>query len=335
MEATAGVDAPVDEDFPTRLDRCAARLGHKRFQSRLRERYYTQVAESLLSQALELVEAEDFVPEPIRSLAALGQCANPIVSFNIEPISSLLLGRPAGPVRIVSYKTRGRPTQRWQEPGDRFQRLVYHPHGLATADPIMTASQYETHHETLAFQLAIHAAFGNTLAIVGMSLDDEYLRQQIENYRASLETVYWFNSAFPARLAVWANRNSITTVKTEWTAFWDLWREDMHVNIERHDFCGAWYLAVQQAAAEASGGSLGDLKRIVADQPWADDPAARGLRELAEELSDAGERLGEPGRERLINGQHPREIELAVRERMQNANIPTPMISDMYDPGAP
>src|SRR6185436_7221230 len=94
MEATAGVDAPVDEDFPTRLDRCAARLGHKRFQSRLRERYYTQVAESLLSQALELVEAEDFVPEPIRSLAALGQCANPIVSFNIEPISSLLLGRP-------------------------------------------------------------------------------------------------------------------------------------------------------------------------------------------------------------------------------------------------
>jgi hypothetical protein len=67
--------------------------------------------------------------------------ANPIVNFNIEPLSSLLLARPAGPVRIMFQQPKGKPAYTWREPGGRFQRLVYHPHGLATLDTVMTATQ--------------------------------------------------------------------------------------------------------------------------------------------------------------------------------------------------
>src|SRR4051812_45810228 len=41
MEAAAGVDSRADEDFPTRLDRCDAGLGHEEFRSLLRDRSST------------------------------------------------------------------------------------------------------------------------------------------------------------------------------------------------------------------------------------------------------------------------------------------------------
>jgi len=83
----------------------------------------------------------------------------------------------------------------------------------------MTASQYKVNRETLAFRLAIHAAFGNTLVIVGMSLNDDYLRQQIEASRASLEEIYWFDSQFPGRLATWAQQHEIKMAKIDWSTF--------------------------------------------------------------------------------------------------------------------
>jgi hypothetical protein len=42
----------------------------------------------------------------------------------------------------------------------------------------MTKDQHEKLSSSLAFQLAIHAAFRNKLAIVGMSLGDQYLRDR-------------------------------------------------------------------------------------------------------------------------------------------------------------
>jgi len=154
-----------------------------------------------LSQAAELADAEDFLPDNLRALAALGQLANPIVSFNIEPVSSLLLARPAGPVRILFQQPLGKPAYTWREPRGRFQRLVYHPHGLVTASTVMTASEYQANSQTLAFGVAIHAAFSNTLAIVGMSLDDQYLRRQLDQFRESIGRIYWFNSQFSDELS--------------------------------------------------------------------------------------------------------------------------------------
>jgi SIR2-like domain len=329
MESAARIQPIEGEDFPTRLDRCLRALGEDAFRRLLRERYYTQLSEGLLSQALDSVEVEDFVPEHVRAVAALGQLANPIVSFNIEPLSSLLLARPAGPVRIVFQQPQSKPSHTWREPGGRFQRLVYHPHGLATADSVMTAGQYESNRETLAFTLAIHAAFGNTLVIVGMSLNDDYLRQQIQEFRASLGDIYWFDSQFPERLATWAARQEINTVQVNWPEFWSHWQQ-LPVAIDRSDLRVAWYLAVDEAAAEALGGSIGDLERSLLHRSEANIP--ENLRRLAEVMADAGRRAGEPGTPRLVKGKDPRTIEMAVRKRMQASSIPIPVISKTYDP---
>ena len=321
LEEAAHVETVAEDDFPTRLDRCLTALGEEAFRSWLRERYYAQLAEGILSQALERVASDDFVPEHVRAPAALGQLANPIVSFNIEPFTSLLLARPAGPVRILFQQQRGKPGHAWREAGGRFQRIVYHPHGLATGDSVMTASQYEANRASLAFALAIHSAFGNTLVIVGMSLDDEYLREQIEESRRSLGDVYWFDSRFPDEPASWAARNEITTVQVEWGEFWNHWRE-LPVELDRSGLCAAWYLAVEEATEEAEGGSLGSLERSLSG--LTNVPA--DLAELARRMAGEGRSAGESGRARTIRGESPRAIELTLRQRLIDAEIPLPAI---------
>src|SRR5262249_27919498 len=96
LEAAAGVLIPEHSDFPSRLERCKPGLGEIAFHRFLRVRYYTELCYAVLSQAAAVVDREEFVPENAVCLAALGQMANPIVSFNIEPLSSLLLARPCG-----------------------------------------------------------------------------------------------------------------------------------------------------------------------------------------------------------------------------------------------
>lgn len=321
METAARIATSPGDDFPTRLERCLQALGEGAFRSRLRERYYTDLSEGILSQALECAASNEFVPEHVRALAALGQLANPIVSFNIEPFSSLLLGRPAGPVRILFQQHRGKPGHAWREAGGRFQRIVYHPHGLATGDSVMTASQYEANRASLAFSLAIHSAFGNTLVIVGMSLDDNYLREQIEVSRRSLGDVYWFDSRFPEELASWAARNEIRTVQVDWGEFWKHWRE-LPVELERSELSAAWYLAVDEATDEAEGGSLGSLERSLSGLTNVPDALAA----LAQTMADDARAAGEPGHPRMIRGESPRAIELALRQRLIEAGIPIPAI---------
>ncbi len=299
------------------------------FRSFLRERYYTQLCGALLSQAITLLDADDFVPDGARAVAALGQLANSIISFNIEPLSSLLLARPAGPVRILFQQPQGKPAYTWREPGGRFQRLAYHPHGLATADTVMTATQYDASSQTLAFGLAIHASFGNTLVIVGMSLDDQHHRRQIERFRASIGPIYWFNSHFSDALSSWAEEHDITTVCSEWSDFWRHWRR-LPIDLEPRDLVAAWYLAVSEAVEGAEGGSLGSLERSLDEmQPT---EASHGLRRLATHLAQAGTVAREPGKRRLIGGKEPRAIELALRTRMIDARFPLPIITKTYDP---
>jgi len=330
LESAAGIESSDDKDYPRRLDQCFARLGENTFRAILRERYYTRLCEALLLQANLVVGAEDYIPPSVRAVAALGQLANPIVSFNIEPLSSLLLGRPAGPLRIVFQQPHGQPTYTWREPGGRFQRLLYHPHGLVTANTVMTAVQYEANSQTLAFQLAIHASFGNMLAIVGMSLDDEYLRQQIQRFRPSIGAIYWFNSAFSSELSSWAESHNITCVRSAWDEFWQHWGQ-LSIEFDRRQLAMAWYLAVSEAVEELEGGALGSLERSLAAPRAAQSP--EGLRGLAKYLSAAGVQAGEIGQSRLIDGKMPRQIELALRDRLISDSIPLPSISKTYDPG--
>jgi hypothetical protein len=109
----------------------------------------------------------------------------------------------------------------------RHNRAIYHPHGAVTVGGIcvMTASEYRAMRGTLALQLAVHAAFRSPLAIVGMSLDDEYLRQQLAEFRDQVDEVFWFRTMGPMasdELERWCivNRVCVVDVKT-WPAFWD------------------------------------------------------------------------------------------------------------------
>jgi hypothetical protein len=212
---------------------------------------------------------------------------------------------------------------------------VYHPHGLATVDTVMTATQYESNSQTLAFGVAIHASFGNTLGIVGMSLEDQYLREQIERFRASVGPIYWFNNQFSDELSSWANKHGITMVRSEWSDFWQRWRSLPidPIDLKPHDLAAAWYLAVSEAVQETEGGELGSFERSLSQmQPT---EAVRLLREHAARLAQAGILAGESGKKRLIGGKEPRAIELALRARMDKEGVPLPGIQKMYDPGMP
>lgn len=330
MEKAAGIEPGDSQDFPNRLDACWLAMGEGPFRVFLRKSYYTELCVALLSQAAEYVEKDDCIPDHVPAVAGLGQLANPIISFNVEFMSSLLVARPAGPVRILSQRPRRKPTYRWQEPADRFQRIVYHPHGLAIGDSVMTSSQYQAMRQDLTFRLAIHSAFGNTLVIVGMSLNDDHLRRQIEKYRSSLDEIYWFDSQFQPLLATWADGLGITTVEVDWADFWNMWQRP-EVAIARDDLWTAWYLAVSEAAYEASGGALGSYQRLVDQFP--EDAVPEGLRRIAMETAAAARDLGEPEQPVLVGGQTPQAIELAVRQRLMEKDIPLPRIARTYGPG--
>jgi SIR2-like protein len=330
LESAAGIRKAGQKDFPDRLDRCMKRLGRNAFRSFLRQRYYTRLCEAVLVQAEQALESDDYVPAHLRAIANLGQIANPIVSFNIEPLSSLLLGRSAGPIRLVVRQPRGTPVQTWRESGDaggRFQRLVYHPHGLATVESVMTASQYRTNSQTLAFGVAIHASFGNTLVIVGMSLDDAYLRRQIEHFRTSIGSIYWFNSQFSRQLSSWASKLDIHCVSAPWDAFWQVW-ERLPTDLDQNQLVTAWHMAVEEAVEETEGGSLGGLERSLESTAAKDTPDS--FHQLARRLAKAGKRAGEPGRSDWNRAKTPREIELALRERLMRDQIPMADITKKF-----
>jgi hypothetical protein len=169
----------------------------------------------------------------------------------------------------------------------------------------MTAQEYEANRETLAFGLAIHACFNNNLAIVGMSLDDQHLREHIERFRPNIGQIYWFNSQFPDELASWAERCGIVRVLCQWSEFWDYWHglvTDKSIQFDSGGLETAWYLAVSQAADEAEGGYLARL--------------GSGAEETLEK--------------RLIDGREPREIAGKVSARLLAAGFQVPTMTRWF-----
>jgi hypothetical protein len=322
LETEAGLGPGERRDLPSRLDCCRSAIGDKRFRHHLRRRYLTELAAAILLQANDHVGREEYVPAPVWALASLGQQANPIVSFNIEPLSSLLLARPAGPMRLCFQRQLDQPTPSWGEGSSRFRRLVYHPHGLVSGRSVMTASEYLANRTTLAFELAIHAAFASNLVIVGMSLADDYLRDQIERARSSLHEVYWFDSHFPERLEAWATRCRISRVQVDWARFWERWTA-LPVELSRADLCAGWYMAVELAAEEVSGGPLSDFGRTLSHRALPSDTIDVGKR-----FGEAGHRAGET--ELLIEGLDPHAVCRAVRGRLSGEGIEPPILQRHY-----
>jgi len=315
IEVRAGLAGGRSGQFPERLQRCADTLGPDVFRRQLRKIYYTDLCEAMLRRAAQSINDDDRIPPEIREVAALGQSANPIVSFNIEPFSSTLLARPAGPARIIPFIKPETPRVEFTEFGKTFQRIVYHPHGLSTADCIMTSDDYKTLDGTLALQLAVHAAFGNNLAIVGMSLQDEYVREQIYEFRKQIHSIFWFNSQFGG-LETWAMCNRVEMVQVEWGKFWESWNTRQ---ISEEGLMIAWCRVVLEAADELSGGTAYQISQSISDDPW-----------LREAILTDSVRIGEPGRLRLVDGQYPSDILSKVRELLQSKAIRIP--SSMHRP---
>ena len=315
IAARAGLAEDRSSQFPERLKHCADKLGPGVFRRHLRKIYYTDLCEAMLRRATQSMNDENGIPPEVRKVAALGQLANPIVSFNIEPFSSTLLARPAGPARIIPFIKPETQRVEFTEFGKTFQRIVYHPHGLSTADCIMTSDDYKTLDGTLALRLAAHAAFGNNLMIVGMSLQDEYLRKQIYEFRNQIHSIFWFNSQFGG-LETWAMCNKVEMVQITWSEFWE------HLNttdVPEEGLMIAWYRVVLEAADELSGGTAYQIAQSISEDPW--------LREAT--LADSV-RIGEPGQLRLVDGQYPSDILHKVRELLQSKAIRVP--SSMHRP---
>ena len=188
LESSAKLAAhPADMTHPERIERCLAELRRLSFQRHLRTAIVQPLSAAIASMADSHADASDVVPRSVRQLAHLGALANPIVNFNIEQTTSHLVADAMGFAAVKSFRVSvpGATTLgNYQIPPqeDAFERHVYHPHGSVddTGICILAQSEYRAMNGTLALQLAAHAAFGSNLAIVGMSLDDRYLREQLE-----------------------------------------------------------------------------------------------------------------------------------------------------------
>ena len=218
-------------DYPQRLDACFNALGRFQFQNEVRNSILHSLCDTVISAARRHIDPDDCVPTEVKQLAALGALANPIVSFNVETLTSIAIAHSGGP---YSFRTFTPPLDELEGlprssgggtyDGKRFRRAIYHVHGALDAGGIcvLTKSEYDSMKGTLALQLAAHAAFASRLFIVGMSLEDAYLRMQLEQFKPQLHGVFWFvDDAVRADLVEWAERSGVTPVHVgSWNDFW-------------------------------------------------------------------------------------------------------------------
>jgi hypothetical protein len=188
--------------------------------------------DAIVAFAESHVDRDDLIPVQVRQIATLGLLANPIVNFNIELWTSWLIAGTGGPCVFRIFmsdeaRLRGEIVHRYGPVQKSFARSVYHPHGSGEVSGrcVLTLSDYRRLGGTLAFQLAVHQAFQTNLAIVGMSLDDLYLREQITAFRDQIGNVIWFTDRDPRADSalhrwLWVNDVYVISVAADWTDFW-------------------------------------------------------------------------------------------------------------------
>lgn len=228
-ESEARITPNSGSDYPTRLDASAKILGIDRFQKIIRKSVIDPLYHSIIKSIKERLANNDFsVPENVRQLAAIGRFANTIINFNIEILTSIIIAEPQGPYRMRFFTAKeqiisGKKQIRGFADSMLIYRNVLHPHGaLEYSGPcIITATDYSDLKANLAFQLSIHHAFDDNLIIIGMSLEDQYLRDQISNFRDYLHGIYWVNSQRALdRHKDWIKNTRIEGIAVNWSDFW-------------------------------------------------------------------------------------------------------------------
>ncbi|MBV9963721.1 MAG: SIR2 family protein [Parafilimonas sp.] len=237
-----------------RLEFAASNIKYYDFKRLIRESILKKVAEAIISH---IRNDQGEPPDCIKRMAKLGSVANPIINFNVEKISSQVLANGSGPYSIKTYgknliKNRGSITHQGGENSGKFRRHIYHPHGSIDSYglSVFTESDYKSQSQSLAYQLAVQSAFDDNLFIVGMSLNDEYLKEQIANFRSEIKNIYWVRTANDEtnddlEKWIWKNKIQILEVKN-WEEFWELINENFP---EQDDLMDGWLGIASSAIA--------------------------------------------------------------------------------------
>lgn len=307
--------------FPQRLERVHRALGFVKFQAALRETILGRLANSILVASSKL-SSQGLLPIPARArqLAKLGYLANPIVDFNVETLTSLALACAGGPTSVKAFEHPS-PTELdafWcprrnypERASETFSRHVYHPHGAIEISGIcvITETEYRSQEATLAFELATHSAFMSNLAIVGMSLDDTYLRRQLSKFRQQVRRIFWFTNLAGSQkktngeeIVVWAAWAGVEVVDVgSWPGFWDA--VDAHLPAPNDlALLDAWKFVCDEAD-DALEGKTRKRKQFIEDLVPADRVPQDVHRQQAEEADEGGESLHHPLRKELTSEQ--------------------------------
>lgn len=237
LEEAAGLTPPAGShlSLPERLEVALRKVGREAFQKELRRCTLDALALAVLDAADQRKHHTDsaIVPPQAGQIARLGYGANPIVNFNIEHLTSIALAahRRGHGIQLKAFSpplpdnvTGWRATRSTNLEDGSYRRHVLHPHGAIDMYGmcVITDGEYRGLNGTLGLQLAVHAAFRSHLFIVGMSLEDEYLRAQIAAFRPFIERVFWVRAGdVDERDLAWAYRYDVDVLRVNtWPEFW-------------------------------------------------------------------------------------------------------------------
>jgi hypothetical protein len=239
LEKISGInsfDERIACEYPERLGVALNKMGRYPFAQFIRIVILEKLATAILNNAKQSLNTNPKdLPAEFIQIAVLGNLANPIVNFNVETLSSIsLAGIPDVEHSLKIFKIPDVDDDFSQGDFDgietiSYKRQVLHPHGAINAYGrcVLGAAEYASLEGTLALKLATHAAFQSNLVIVGMSLNDHYLREQLAEFRQQINKIIWFMSesehkALSPELKKFAYLKNINIVTFfEWPVFWD------------------------------------------------------------------------------------------------------------------
>lgn len=263
LEKESNINPPtIPATFPERLEVVLSKFNSFTFRQRLRELILKRVSSAVIAQTENY---DDNIPKTIRCIAKLGFLANPIINYNVEAITSQILSIGGGHYSIKTYGkkeiddnttiSRGTAFSMRDDKyeNQRFKRHIYHPHGNIDGYgvSVFTDEDYKKHRHSLAYQLATHSAFDDDLVIVGMSLDDKYLREQIANFRKEIRQIFWFQTSKPLtdEIKKWCWRYDINLITfNNWTEFWKI-VDDVFPEPPEKDLLLTWMNIVGEAVS--------------------------------------------------------------------------------------
>jgi hypothetical protein len=268
---TVETDLPADwtaRDYPSRLDWIASQKGHRAFRAALRR----AVVEPMLAAEIE--------PQVVKDMAVIGLRAGALVSFNIEIVSAIPLsvGRGGSFVPRAYRRPEAESMLKPWTGGGVVGSAVFFPHGILDLEGncVITKSEYDAHRMSLAVGTAVNLCLGGDLLIVGMSLDDAYLRDAILQHRRWIRDVFWVDSRFQHE--EWARVANVHCVRA---SYGEIWSEIATAHIA-HDSRGE--------LAGLSAGSKGVIERAVRGV----ETARRTVREFESKYVGTAQKLLQP-----------------------------------------